>query len=35
VQHKEEGRGRLHMYWIINPKFRQALQDVLYEGGTN
>jgi diguanylate cyclase (GGDEF)-like protein len=35
VQHKEEGRGLLHMYWIINPKFRQALQDVLYEGGTN
>jgi diguanylate cyclase (GGDEF)-like protein len=35
VQYKEEGRGRLRTYWIINPKFRPALQEVLYEGGNN
>ena len=35
VQHKEEGRGLLRTYWIINPKFRPALQEVLYEGGNN
>jgi diguanylate cyclase (GGDEF)-like protein len=35
VQHKEEGPGRLRTYWIINPKFRHALQVVLYEGGNN
>lgn len=35
VQHKEEGRGLLRTYWIINPKFRPALQGVLYEGGNN
>jgi diguanylate cyclase (GGDEF)-like protein len=35
VQHKEEGRGRLRIYWIINPKFRPALQEVLYEGGND
>ncbi len=35
VQHKEEGRGRVRTYWTINPKFRPALQEVLYEGGNN
>jgi hypothetical protein len=35
VQHKEEGHGRLHTYWIINPLFRPVLEDVLYEGGNN
>jgi hypothetical protein len=35
VQHREEGRGLLRTYWMINPKFRHALQDVLYEGGNN
>ena len=35
VQHKEEGRGLLRTYWIINPKFRKVLEDVLYEGGNN
>jgi diguanylate cyclase (GGDEF)-like protein len=35
VQHREEGRGLLRTYWIINPKFREVLEDVLYEGGNN
>ena len=35
VQHREEGRGRLRTYWVINPKFRATLQEVLYEGGNN
>jgi len=35
VQHKVEGPGRLHTYWIINPKFRPTLQVVLYQGGNN
>jgi diguanylate cyclase (GGDEF)-like protein len=35
VQHKVEGHSNLRTYWIINPKFRPALQIVLYEGGNN
>ena len=35
VKHKVEGRGARRTYWIINPQFREVLEDVLYEGGTN
>ena len=35
VQHREERQGTLRTYWIINPRFRQVLEDLLYEGGNN
>jgi diguanylate cyclase (GGDEF)-like protein len=31
----EERQGLLRTYWAINPQFRDVLQEVLYEGGTN
>jgi hypothetical protein len=36
VQHREQMQGSLlRTYWIINPRFRPVLEDVLYEGGNN
>ncbi len=35
VQHKEDVQGLRRTYWIINPRFRPVLEDVLYEGGNN
>ena len=31
VQHREERQGLLRTYWVINPRFRPVLEDVLYE----
>lgn len=33
VQHREEGQGLRRTYWVINPRFRPVLEDVLYEDG--
>jgi hypothetical protein len=33
VQHREERQGLLRTYWIINPRFRPVLEDLLYENG--
>jgi hypothetical protein len=33
VQHREEGQGLRRTYWVINPRFRPVLEDVLYESG--
>jgi hypothetical protein len=35
VQHQQERQSTLRTYWIINPRFRPVLEDVLYEGGNN
>jgi hypothetical protein len=35
VQHKEEGQGLRRTYWVINPRFRPVLEDVLYAAGNN
>ena len=33
VQHREEGQGLRRTYWVINPRFRPVLEDVLYKDG--
>jgi len=33
VQHREEGQSLRRTYWIINPRFRPVLEDVLYQDG--
>jgi len=33
VQHREEGHGLRRTYWVINPRFRPVLEDVLYTDG--
>jgi hypothetical protein len=34
VQHKEESQGLRRTYWVINPRFRPVLEEVLYEAGS-
>ena len=31
VQHREEGQALRRTYWVINPRFRPVLEDVLYK----
>jgi hypothetical protein len=31
VRHHQERQGLLRTYWVINPRFRPALEDLLYE----
>jgi len=33
VQHREEGQSLRRTYWVINPRFRPVLEEVLYEDG--
>ena len=35
AQQRRQGQNVVHTYWIINPRFRSVLEDVLYEGGNN